>query len=84
MVLLHGRGCGRSIVTRTNHGGSSRAKERNLGGDRCPESEAGRAVLVERGRPRVGYAKANAVTDMEVHDNEHVAVPEDRVSVPVS
>ena len=75
-MVLRGGGCGRSIVTRTDNGGSSRAKERDRRG-RSPESEAVHAVLVERGRPRVGRDKANGVTAVEVHDNEHVAVPED-------
>ncbi|KAG5412036.1 hypothetical protein IGI04_008355 [Brassica rapa subsp. trilocularis] len=63
--------CGRNIVTITNQGWSSRAKERNLRGVWCQEIEAVRAVLVERERPRVGRDKANGVTGVEVHDNEH-------------
>ncbi|CDY67047.1 BnaCnng53330D [Brassica napus] len=51
--------CGRNIVTITNQGWSSRAKERNLRGVWCQEIEAVRAVLVERERPRVGRDKAN-------------------------
>ena len=75
-MVLHGGYCGRNIVTITNQGWSSRAKERNLRGVWCQEIEAVRAVLVERERPRVGRDKANEVTGVEVHDNEHVAVPE--------